>query len=383
MREFSTPLDRRPSRCAPATSPTTSSATAREHADAVVLQPPSADGAWQRRHRRRSSSPRSARSPRAWSPPASGPATGSPDVADPLRVDAARLRDLVRRRGHRADLRDLVGRAGRVDPGRLRRPRGGRRDARAPGPDHARCRDRLDELHHVWSHRRRRRRRAHPAGRRHHRRRSSSSGVRRRRPDDLATLIYTSGTTGRPKGCMLTHGNFMFELGVAVDELRRAVRHDREDAPRRCCSCRWPTSSPGSSRSAASRRGSGWATPPTSRTCVADLAGVPADLHPGRAPGVREGLQHRVAAGHRRRPGQDLRPRGRRRDRLVARARDRAGPARGPRPARGVRPAGLRQAARRRSAAGAPTPSPAARRSASGSATSTAASASPCSRATA
>jgi long-chain acyl-CoA synthetase len=40
-------------------------------------------------------------------------------------------------------------------------------------------------------------------------------------PLDLATLIYTSGTTGRPKGCMLTHGSFMFELGVAVDELER------------------------------------------------------------------------------------------------------------------------------------------------------------------
>ena len=47
-------------------------------------------------------------------------------------------------------------------------------------------------------------------------------------PDDLATLIYTSGTTGRPKGCMLTHGNFMVELGVAVEELRRLF--DTEDA---------------------------------------------------------------------------------------------------------------------------------------------------------
>ncbi|MEJ7628765.1 MAG: long-chain fatty acid--CoA ligase [Nocardioidaceae bacterium] len=38
-------------------------------------------------------------------------------------------------------------------------------------------------------------------------------------PDSLASLIYTSGTTGRPKGCRLTHGNFMAEVGVATREL--------------------------------------------------------------------------------------------------------------------------------------------------------------------
>ncbi|MGH8891907.1 MAG: AMP-dependent synthetase/ligase [Actinomycetes bacterium] len=36
------------------------------------------------------------------------------------------------------------------------------------------------------------------------------------KPGDLATIIYTSGTTGRPKGCELTHGNFLFEAANVV-----------------------------------------------------------------------------------------------------------------------------------------------------------------------
>lgn len=35
-------------------------------------------------------------------------------------------------------------------------------------------------------------------------------------PDAVATVIYTSGTTGRPKGCILTHANFMAETDNVV-----------------------------------------------------------------------------------------------------------------------------------------------------------------------
>ncbi|MFC9753135.1 AMP-dependent synthetase/ligase [Streptomyces sp. NPDC056921] len=43
-------------------------------------------------------------------------------------------------------------------------------------------------------------------------------------PDSVATVIYTSGTTGRPKGCVLTHANFMFETDTMVARWKSVFR---------------------------------------------------------------------------------------------------------------------------------------------------------------
>ena len=75
--------------------------------------------------------------------------------------------------------------------------------------------------------------------------------------------------------------------------------------------------------------------------------GLPADVHPGRPPRLREGLQQRLPARHGRRPRQDLRPRRRDRHRLVARPGRRPRAAAGQGAARPLRQAGLRQAAHR------------------------------------
>ncbi|MFE7773453.1 AMP-dependent synthetase/ligase [Streptomyces sp. NPDC057445] len=36
-------------------------------------------------------------------------------------------------------------------------------------------------------------------------------------PESTATVIYTSGTTGRPKGCVITHANFMYETDTLIE----------------------------------------------------------------------------------------------------------------------------------------------------------------------
>ena len=44
--------------------------------------------------------------------------------------------------------------------------------------------------------------------------------------DDIATIIYTSGTTGRPKGCELTHGNFVELSENALATSLKSVVHE-------------------------------------------------------------------------------------------------------------------------------------------------------------
>ncbi|MFC1414434.1 long-chain fatty acid--CoA ligase [Streptacidiphilus sp. N1-12] len=50
-------------------------------------------------------------------------------------------------------------------------------------------------------------------------------------PDSVATVIYTSGTTGRPKGCVLSHGNFAAETDNLVARYSHVFRNKDSEQP--------------------------------------------------------------------------------------------------------------------------------------------------------
>jgi long-chain acyl-CoA synthetase len=48
-------------------------------------------------------------------------------------------------------------------------------------------------------------------------------------PESVATIIYTSGTTGRPKGCLISHSNFMYEADTVINRWEPVFHSRRGD----------------------------------------------------------------------------------------------------------------------------------------------------------
>ena len=316
MREYSTPLSTE----IPATGNLTDDvvANAREHADAVVFSR-HVGGVWTDVTAARVPRPRCRAVAKGLM--AAGIEAGRPGRADlaSTRYEWTLVDYAIWFAGcrHGAGLRDVVGRADRLDPAGLRAPAPWWPRGPATSPGSRRCAAELDELRPRLVARRQRGRRADPARAATSPTTSSRRAVRTATPLDLATLIYTSGTTGRPKGCMLTHGNFMFELGVAVEELDELFDEGASTLLFLPLAHVFARIIQVGCVKRRVRLGHS-----ADITHLVDRPGrVPADVRAGRPPRLREGLQHRLAAGDRRRARRDLRPRRRDRDRLVPRLR--------------------------------------------------------------
>ena len=133
--------------------------------------------------------------------------------------------------------------------------------------------------------------------------------------DSLATLIYTSGTTGRPKGCELTHANFLFEIGNGMTLLGRFMNVQGSlllFIPLAHVLARVLQVGAVKTRTVIGHT-------PDVKNLVAGPRRVQADLRARRPARVREGLQQRQGQGRGRRQGQDLRQGRPGRHRLVPR----------------------------------------------------------------
>ena len=174
-----------------------------------------------RRDRRASSTTTCGPWPRAWSPPGIAPGDRVAIMCK-TRYEWTLTDFAIWTAGavDRPDLRDLLGRAGQLDPRRLRRQAASSSRPPAHEATLAEVRDRAARARATSG-------RSTPAA-------STSSRPRAPRVSDddlaaataarstassIATIIYTSGTTGRPKGVQLTHDNFMALSDNAITKL--------------------------------------------------------------------------------------------------------------------------------------------------------------------
>ena len=111
---------------------------------------------------------------------------------------------------------------------------------------------------------------------------------------DLATIIYTSGTTGRPKGCELTHGNMLADVRNAIAALPEIFTMSGRSA---LLFLPLAHSFARIIQVGCLESGTVLGHTPDVANLVGRPGRFPADVHPGRPEGLREGVQRRGTAG--------------------------------------------------------------------------------------